>query len=147
MQANVELHMKIKHPDGQAEQFECDFEGKVFKNKVKCNFCDKKLKFNSMKLHLKNFHVTGQNFQCKICSKFFKSSHNLTYHEKSHNKAHKCDICFRMFSFASKLNKHKKNHVNPKSFGYEICGMKFNRKQHLSNHQKTHVKNRLKSFK
>jgi len=157
----LDLHMRKKHPNGQAQQFECDFDGKIFKSKnllynhmkvhlslVKCEICNKMLKMNSLKVHLKNFHATEQKFQCKICPKSFKSTHNLYNHEKTHNKAHECDICKRMFPFKNCLNKHKKeNHENAKSFECEICNKKFNQKKHLKAHQKTHDKNRLRQFK
>jgi len=161
MQANLELHMKRKHPEGEVKQFECDFDGNLFKSKgllynhmdvhlplVECQFCNKMLKPRSIKYHLKIFHATDKNFQCKICSKSFKSAQCLKKHEKTHNKVHKCDICNKMYPTLSKLNQHKKeNHENGKSFECEICGKKFNQKGTLKNHQKTHNKNRPKPFK
>jgi len=154
----MELHLKEKHPN-QAEQFECDFDGKVFKNKrllwshihlplVECQFCSKMFRINYISDHLKNVHTTDKNFQCKICSKSFKSAQCLKKHEKTHNKVHKCDICNKMYPILSKLNQHKKiYHENGKSFECEICGKKFNLKVHLKNHQKTHSKSRPKPFK
>jgi len=54
----LKVHMKKKHPDGQAKHFECDFDGKMFQSKpilkshmyshlalVECQFCNKMLKF------------------------------------------------------------------------------------------------------
>jgi len=157
----LDLHFKAKHPDGQAEQFECDFDGKIFKNKrillshitihlslVECQFCNKMLKFNYIKSHLKIFHATGQKFQCKICSKSFKSALYLNNHEKTHNKSHKCEICNKMYPSLGRLNHHKKEiHENLRIFECEICSKKFNQKYHMQNHQKIHDKNRLKSFK
>jgi len=72
VQKNLELHMKAKHPDGQASQFECDIDGKIFKNKailykhmlghlplVECQFCSKIFKQSTIYDHLKNLHATG----------------------------------------------------------------------------------------
>lgn len=73
-QTLLDRHMKNKHPDGQFQQFECDFDGKIFKKKmclfqhmrvhqiVECKICNKKLKYNSAKSHLKFFHETEKNF-------------------------------------------------------------------------------------
>jgi len=157
---NLELNMKKKHLHGQNHQFECDFDGKIFKNKrllkshmaihlalVECQFCNKMLKFNYIRFHLKNFHATGQKFQCKICSKYFKSVNYLNNHEKTHNKSHKCEICNKMYPSLGLLNYHKKNyHENSKSYECEICNMKCNLKGDLKSHQKTHDKNRPKPF-
>jgi len=161
VQKNLELHMKAKHPDGQAEQFECDFDGKRFKNKallykhmlghlplVECKFCKKMYKPYSINLHLKNLHAIGKYFQCKICPKSFKSAHYLNTHKKLHNKSHKCDICSKVFTIASHLKQHNKDfHENGKRFECESCGIKFNIKGNLKRHQKTHDKNRPKPFK
>jgi len=155
------LDFKTKHPDGQAYQFECDFDGKIFKRRgelyshmklhlplVECQICHKMLKILCIKSHLRNFHATGPKLQCKICSKNFKSPRSLHNHEKTHNKTHKCDICKRMFPFKSCLNRHKKEyHENAKSIECEICGKKFNQKMELKSHQKTHDKNRPKPLK
>ncbi|XP_070497896.1 zinc finger protein 43-like [Chironomus tepperi] len=155
---SVETHMKKKHPDGQIDQFECDFDGKIFKTKnklytymgchlslVECQICHKMLKFRSIHSHMTNFHVFENQFQCKICDKQFKSKRYLSAHEKLHNKQFKCEICNKMFSINSHLDDHKKNyHNNPGSFECEICGKKFCQKSNLKSHQKTHNKNRQK---
>ncbi|XP_070497890.1 zinc finger protein 43-like [Chironomus tepperi] len=157
---NLNQHMKNIHPDGQIDQFECDFDGKIFKKKselyihmgchralVECQICHKMLKYLAMNSHLRNFHATDKKFQCKICDKRFKSKKYLWMHEKTHNKQFKCEICNKMFSFNSHLDDHKKKyHNNPGSFECEICGRKFNQKYHLQGHQKIHQKNRPKSF-
>jgi len=157
----MELHMNKKHPNGQAEQFECDFDGKVFKNRqllwshmkvhlslVECQFCSKMFRHTYINYHLKNVHATDKNFQCKICSKSFKSVQYLKNHEKFHTKAHKCVICMKMYSTLGRLNYHKKNyHENPESFECKVCGFKFILKSDLKTHQKLHVKNRPKPFK
>jgi len=161
IQVRLKLHMKKKHPDGQAEQFECDIDGKIFINKgslychmvvhlslVECKICNKMLKQSNMKSHLKNFHATDKNFKYEICSKAFKSLRYLNIHGRIHNKTHKCDICNKMFSYAYDLNTHKKEyHENVKSFKCEICNKKFNQKGTLKDHQNTHDKNRPKPFK
>jgi len=157
----LEAHMKNKHQDEQFDQFECDFDGKIFKNKeylhrhmkahqslVKCQICKKMLKPHSINSHLRNLHATDKKFQCKFCSKSFSSAASLYNHEKLHNKAHKCDICNKVYPFASNLNNHKKEvHENSGSFGCEVCDKKFNSKGNLKKHQKIHEKIHPKTFK
>jgi KRAB domain-containing zinc finger protein len=156
-------HIRNKHPDGQKQnqQFECDFDGRVFKTKgnlythmqqhlpmVECLICHKMLKRNVLKAHLRDFHATKRKFQCKICPSQLNSRDNLAKHEKNHNKKFECNICKRMYSTKTKLNRHKRNnHENPGSFECETCGKKFNLKENLKNHQLTHKKDRLKSLK
>jgi len=161
IEARLEFHMKKKHPEGEVKQFECDFDGKIFKHKkhlyrhmlnhlplVKCQLCDKMLKIKSLNDHLNNVHAADKKFQCKICQKSFKSAQYLNSHARIHNKVHECDICSKVFSFANKLKQHKNEyHKNAKSFECEICDKKFNQKSNLTAHQKTHDKNRPKPFK
>jgi stress-induced morphogen len=157
----INKHMKAKHTNGQVMRFECDFDGKTFKTKgelynhmgahlslVECGICHKMLKYNSLNSHRRNVHATAQDFQCKICSKSFKSAYYLKRHEKRHNKEIQCEICNKMFSTVGKLAQHKKEcHENKRSFECEICNKKFNQKGNLKRHQKTHDKNRSKAFK
>ena len=156
----LEAHLKNKHQDGQIDQFECDFDGKIFKSKqkllghmkihrllIECKFCQKAIKVGSIKGHIKNIHET-KNLSCKACSKIFKSAEYLKRHEAIHNKKYQCEICKKMYPSIKLLNRHKTViHVNPKSFECNICGMKFNFKQCFMKHQRIHDKNRQKSFK
>jgi KRAB domain-containing zinc finger protein len=159
--SSMDAHIRKKHPDGQKQQFECDFDGKIFETKallnshmqqhlslVECSICHKMLKRLCIYKHLRDFHALDRKFQCTTCSKQFKSKESLRIHKKSHNKTFECDICKRMFSLKSQLNEHKKNyHDNAGSYACETCENKFNTKQHLKSHQLTHKKDRLKSFK
>jgi stress-induced morphogen len=160
--SNMLAHVrKIHQYSGQNQQFECDFDGKVFRSKgelfghmrthlplVECTICHKMLKRLCLKPHLRGFHVTDKKFQCKICSKHFKSKQSLRKHEKTHNKKFECDACKKSYPSKSELNRHNKNyHENPRSFECETCGKKFNTKSCLKSHQLIHKKDRLKSFK
>jgi KRAB domain-containing zinc finger protein len=156
----LKLHLRTKHPNGQSKRFECDFDGKIFKTKgelyihmgahlplVECIICNKMFKHNSLNGH-QSMHANDQDFQCKICSKSFKSAHYLKRHEKIHNKRIQCEICNRMFPSVGILNQHKKEcHENERSFECEICSKKFNQMGHLKTHQKTHDRNRPKPLK
>ncbi|XP_070499849.1 zinc finger protein 25-like [Chironomus tepperi] len=152
--------MKKKHPSGKTDQFECDFDGKIFKTKkelychmrchlslVECQICHKMQKYPYIHYHMKTVHAADKKFRCKVCEKQFKSTQVLSIHEKNHNKKYKCDLCKKMFSVNATLNQHKKHyHENPRSFECEICGKKFNQRSSLKNHQEVHDKNRPKSI-
>jgi len=161
MQNFLDRHIKKKHTNGQAELFECDFDGKVFKAKsnlnqhmmvhlplVKCEICNNEISKRCFSRHQKRFHSNKLEFKCKICAKCFTSAEYLKTHEKIHVKKFKCDICSKKFSMQFCLSKHtKESHENPKSFKCEICDNKYNQKNALTRHLATHDKNRSKSYK
>jgi len=157
----LKAHIKTKHPNGQNHQFECDFDGRIFKSKmylnthmlrhqspVQCKICNKMFSAIYIKDHLRTFHSIDKNFSCKICSKSFKTALYLFMHEKTHNKKFQCDICSRKFSTKTQLNKHKMDiHENPKRFECDKCDKKYNQNKSLISHQKTHDKKHQKQFK
>jgi len=158
----LKVHMTIIHPEKfKPKLYECDFDGKTFKNrtkllvhmsyhqpKVKCELCQIEILPHAMQRHINNKHTKERKFQCKICQKRFKLDYSLKHHIKLHNKSHECKICKRKFSLQNFLTKHLKDfHENPNSFKCETCGKKFNTKKNHKEHQKTHDKNRPKPFK
>jgi len=157
---SLKKHTNLNHPNGLTENFECDYDGKLFGTKenliqhmkshlpkVKCKICNKMVQILSLNSHMNQTHATENKFQCKICSKLFKSKQILKYHEKTHDKKFQCDICKSKFTSKYQLDQHTINiHENPRSFACETCGNKFNKKEILKKHQKTHDKNRLKPF-
>jgi len=98
-QANIlEYHMKKAHSDVKNNQFECDFDGKIFKNKsevsshmkvhlpnVTREICKRVLTCYSIKSHMRITHKISKEFQCKICLKSFKTCTILRNHERTHN--------------------------------------------------------------
>ena len=157
---SIQRHMTTAHPN-KSNNYECDIDGKVFSNrttlyhhmkihesKVKCTICHVDILPRSMTQHIKDVHTIARHYQCKICTKSYKSAHVLKVHIRGHNKTFECKLCLRKFSFQSILNKHiKEFHENPKSFKCEFCDNKFNTNYEQLMHQKFHDKSCPKSFK
>jgi len=145
----------------QSRTFECDFDGKTFKckgslknhmpthfPKINCLRCNRMLQSRNLNSHIKNVHSTIRKFQCKICSKNFKSAVHCKVHEKIHNKEFPCEVCNKNFTIPSQLAAHKKlYHENARGFKCDVCEKQCFQKAHLINHQKTHDKNRSKPLK
>lgn len=145
----------------QSETFECDLDGKTFRYKrslrshmsahfpkINCPRCNRMLQSRSLNHHIKNVHPNIRKFQCKICSKSFKSAVNCKAHEKIHNKEFPCEVCNKSFTTPSQLAMHKKlYHENARGFKCDVCEKQFFQKAYLISHQKTHDKNRSKPLK
>lgn len=145
----------------QHNHFECDFDGKIFKNKyslvghmtnhrpkIKCELCSVLIFDKSFKNHLKEVHTEDRKYRCDICTKAFKTKALLGYHRTIHDKKFQCEICNRKFNVMRFLKQHMDQyHINPKSFSCEICERKFNTKYILNFHKKIHNKNLPKPFK
>ncbi|CAG9811707.1 unnamed protein product [Chironomus riparius] len=143
------------------EKFECDFDGKSFKNKqcitlhmkvhrlkIKCEFCEVELNERSMNGHIRTVHENFRKFQCKMCPKSFKIQKHLDLHIRVHDKKFSCKYCSGLYPSKQRLNDHIKHiHEYTMKFKCEICDKKFKQKQNLKSHQKTHDKNRLMLLK
>lgn len=157
----LDLHIRMKHLCGQTDQFECDFDGKIFNKRIslkshmeshlpniKCKICGLEMKVKSMKDHMTSLHSDERKHKCKICSKSFKLHSVLNNHLGSHDKKFECKICSKKFRNEPDLKNHTKEvHENPRSFKCEICEKGFYDKGNFKKHQKTHDKNRQKAYK
>jgi KRAB domain-containing zinc finger protein len=157
-------HMSRMHEKdffGKFEFYECDYDGKIFKEKtklnnhmakhklrVRCEICNVEIQSNNLNQHVREVHTDDRKLPCQHCQKSFKSVHKLKVHIQTHNKSVKCPMCPKLFPLKGSLNQHiKQFHENPGSFECESCGKKFNKKGILQSHQKIHDKNRPKPFK
>ncbi|KAG5669597.1 hypothetical protein PVAND_017484 [Polypedilum vanderplanki] len=114
--------------------FECDFDGKLFKKKLglyqhmkqrhqiqACKICGNKVK--GMNYHLLRCHSDDtKTFPCRECNKKFSANCLLNHHEKSHEKQFNCNFCGRNFAHLSTLKEHEEFHKNPKAYQCQICG-------------------------
>ena len=101
-------HMDInhaKHFHVKPENFECDFDGRIFKTKlqlkrhirvhklkVKCQICNVELQPFYLKIHIREVHAENRKFQCQFCQNNYKSGQVLKYHIQTHNKAFKKNV-------------------------------------------------------
>jgi KRAB domain-containing zinc finger protein len=154
-------HLKLKHEGGKIDEFQCDYDGKIFTSKARlcdhmkkcqsassnCKICGKEVKH--LESHMRYVHpIEKITVACKICGKTFQKKKSLALHLKVHNKQFECHLCKKKFSIASKLKTHLKVHENSRAFQCKICFKSFNDPSTLSQHMKTHdKKNRIKSLK
>jgi len=157
----LDRHMTKYHASGEIQIYECDFDGKMFKNKgfllkhmdvhvpkVECEVCHIFVRKANLNNHLITHFGSGQQFQCNFCSKSFKTKVLLKSHKQLHVKKFECEICKKMFSHLRHLKKHKKEiHDNPGSFECLTCGKIFNGKGGLKAHQVIHDKFAKKHLK
>ena len=78
---------------------------------------------------------------CKVCGKTI-SRKNFSQHLSLHNgDDHQCEICLKSFKTNIYLKKHLKTHDNPISLQYEKCEKCFQSKEAVSKHMKTKHEN------
>jgi KRAB domain-containing zinc finger protein len=153
-------HLKLKHEGGKIEDFQCDYDGKIFTSKVrlcghminchraaaKCEICGKVVR--CMKSHVRMVHPAEKmKIACKICSKTFKNKELLACHLKMHNKQFKCHVCDRKLSTPTGLKIHLKIHNNFRDLQCRICFKGFNYSSNLTTHMRTHDQNKSKSHR
>jgi KRAB domain-containing zinc finger protein len=157
---NFIRHLKLKHDGGKVDEFQCDFDGKIFicKKRLydhikachraasKCETCGKEVK--QLKQHIQLVHPIENSTEvaCKICGKILKNKITLATHLKSHNKPLECHFCKKKFILSFELKTHLKVHENPRAFQCKICFKNFNYLSTLTRHVKQHDKSRIKSL-
>lgn len=74
---------------------------------------------------------------CKICSKTFKSSIRLSFHEKSHSNGgmHQCPHCPKSFQTLNGVMRHYITHSMSFSFNCNRCDEIFEKKSKLDDHK------------
>ena len=99
------------------------YEDTHLNQSVKCELCDKTLKYkNSLKLHHENFHAE-KRYQCQYCDNQFTSKSSYQKHKRSIHeniKEYECSYCPRIFGRLWEL----KQHLTTKVHKDEVDGSK-----------------------
>uniref|UniRef100_A0A182JU90 Uncharacterized protein n=1 Tax=Anopheles christyi TaxID=43041 RepID=A0A182JU90_9DIPT len=78
---------------------------------------------------------TRQEFVCSVCGVSKRSQSDLVVHERAHTgeRPFPCDHCDKTFASKKTLASHCISHL-PRQNACELCGGRFNRKEHLTRH-------------
>lgn len=117
--------------------FECDYCGKIIKEKHK------------LIEHMENIHIHSDEkpakYQCDLCPKKYFYRQSFVYHQRCHSgeKPYQCSTCGVRYLMACALSRHEQlRHLNVR-FQCTKCGKKLNTPYSLQQHQRTHSDERL----
>lgn len=74
--------------------------------------------------HIRVHHTHEKPFKCKVCSKAFHMSGDLTKHNRRHTgeKPHYCRYCKKSFETSQQVKKHEESHTKSSPFHCKYCG-------------------------
>lgn len=154
--SNYRTHIYVVHRKKQNQPlFKCQFCEKEFKqrnnlknhenihNNIKpyfCKFCP--LSFTSAAgLYIHNRSCTGEEIECQLCKRRFKSRESYRKHSILHSGGelpYKCDICCKDFNSQSNVTRHKRSAHDNRRYKCPICSKEVTTRDALKNHQKLH---------
>ncbi|XP_044269286.1 zinc finger protein 2-like isoform X31 [Tribolium madens] len=80
--------------------------------------------------------ITGEHYQCEICTKIFFSYRGFRLHQARHNKKHKCPFCDKRYVVPFLLKCHiSSSHENQKNYFCDICDFATYRKRSFEVHK------------
>jgi len=126
----------------QLNEISIKYENEI--NEASDNLCPSTIKVNPISMADSNqFKVYSSNkkHKCETCKQTFKTSTQLTIHNRIHSK-HKpfaCDQCQMSFSTKGSLTIHKILHTGEKPYHCDLCPKKFALSHHLKSHKRTHT--------
>lgn len=152
---NVNAHMKAVHPEAILNEETGEFvverapkregSGEHFVRPddiFTCPTCSKNFPTRYKLLSHQQYHNTERNFQCHLCSKFYKTFRCLQMHLKIHANATKrvfCDLCNDSFSKKQSLTRHFISaHTTRKEFLCTFCPKAFASDSTLRHHLFVH---------
>ena len=86
-------------------------------------------------------HQTGEgdSFFCPDCQKECRNYAALYRHKMAHERRYQCKVCSKRFSFSGNLTDHMRIHTNTRPYVCEICGHASINQSHLVVHRRTHT--------
>lgn len=154
--SNYRTHIYVVHRKKQNQPlFKCQFCDKEFKqrnnlknhenihNNIKpylCRYCS--LSFTSAAgLYIHNRSCTGEEIECQLCKRRFKSRESYRKHSLLHSGGElpfKCNICYKDFNSQSNVTRHKRSAHDNRRFKCTTCSKEVTTRDALKNHQKLH---------
>jgi hypothetical protein len=111
--------------------------GKTFQLCDICDYCC--VSSSTLSYHMINYLTDENPFQCKECSKTFKSRNNFNAHRRRHLPPQlQCYFCPKMFIFKKERDEHTNKHTGAKPYECRLCHASFTTTSGLSGHRKTH---------
>lgn len=103
---------------------------------LECEYCQKRFNSKSdLTIHIR-IHTKERPYICPHCGNSFKTSSQLSNHEKSHSDPeYHCSICSKSFHLKHKLTAHLKLHLNTMEYKCPFCDMAFNSNKSLYRHK------------
>uniref|UniRef100_A0A034W1L8 Zinc finger protein 569 n=1 Tax=Bactrocera dorsalis TaxID=27457 RepID=A0A034W1L8_BACDO len=106
-----------------------------------CPICQKKLKSDYIKNHIKIVHIGERNNICDICGGAYKSPSQLKRHKLLHmpDRHLPCSVCDRKFTETSALKVHMRSHTGELPYACHLCDRQFRIRVHLTYHLEHHA--------
>ena len=119
-----------------------------FGNDLQCKICYRFFRsMHTLAQHVR-FHAV-KSYKCSACSKVFSIKASFKQHicSRGHLKSFKCEICDASFMDQGSWKRHKERHFGIRNHSCDVCGMAFYEKYSLRVHQTSHFYASLKSDK
>lgn len=100
----------------------------------RCETCHQSFQSKwTLQTHIHRIHFDIRKYECTICNKKFRDISHMKNHIYTHtDNQFECDICHQKYRSPRTLKKHKDTvHSSEFPFCCDMCGRKFNRKDHM----------------